>query len=153
MVFSSLIFWFHRFIQTNTQNHSEHQDHNPDRISPSLSLIHIFYDSPLTLASEYKGKYPRLRSASRKETEICSSSTVSPLVPRRYLNVIKIFTEFLKKIGWHFPLNHVYFKYSNCYYYCFKGGFPMANLKYSRQRESIKHFLATTKEHPTADTV
>ena len=29
----------------------------------------------------------------------------------------------------------------------------MANLKYSRQRESIKHFLATTKEHPTADTV
>lgn len=29
----------------------------------------------------------------------------------------------------------------------------MANLKYSRQRESIKRFLATTKEHPTADTV
>ena len=29
----------------------------------------------------------------------------------------------------------------------------MANLKYSRQRESIKQFLATTKEHPTADTV
>ena len=29
----------------------------------------------------------------------------------------------------------------------------MAALKYSRQRESIKHFLAETKEHPTADTV
>lgn len=26
-------------------------------------------------------------------------------------------------------------------------------LKYSRQRESIKDFLMTTKEHPTADTV
>lgn len=29
----------------------------------------------------------------------------------------------------------------------------MAALKYSRQRESIKHYLMTTKEHPTADTV
>lgn len=29
----------------------------------------------------------------------------------------------------------------------------MAHLKYSRQRESIKQFLATTKEHPTADTI
>ena len=29
----------------------------------------------------------------------------------------------------------------------------MATLKYSRQRESIKHYLATTKEHPTADAV
>ncbi len=29
----------------------------------------------------------------------------------------------------------------------------MTALKYSRQRESIKHFLAETKEHPTADTV
>ena len=29
----------------------------------------------------------------------------------------------------------------------------MANLKYSRQREAIKEFLACTKEHPTADTV
>lgn len=29
----------------------------------------------------------------------------------------------------------------------------MTMLKYSRQRESIKHFLAATKEHPTADTV
>mgnify|MGYP005796993583 FL=1 len=29
----------------------------------------------------------------------------------------------------------------------------MATLKYSRQRESIKHYLATTREHPTADTV
>lgn len=29
----------------------------------------------------------------------------------------------------------------------------MAPLKYSRQRESIKHYLMTTKEHPTADTV
>ena len=29
----------------------------------------------------------------------------------------------------------------------------MAALKYSRQRESIKHFLAETKEHPTADAV
>ena len=29
----------------------------------------------------------------------------------------------------------------------------MANLKYSRQREAIKEFLASTKEHPTADTV
>ncbi len=36
---------------------------------------------------------------------------------------------------------------------CKKGGFPLAALKYSRQRESIKHFLAETKEHPTADTV
>ena len=34
-----------------------------------------------------------------------------------------------------------------------KGGFPLAALKYSRQRESIKHYLMTTKEHPTADTV
>ena len=29
----------------------------------------------------------------------------------------------------------------------------MANLKYSRQRESIKEYLANTKEHPTADMV
>ncbi|MGI6019370.1 MAG: Fur family transcriptional regulator [Marvinbryantia sp.] len=29
----------------------------------------------------------------------------------------------------------------------------MANLKYSRQRESIKTFLASRKDHPTADTV
>lgn len=29
----------------------------------------------------------------------------------------------------------------------------MSTLKYSRQRECIKHFLATTKEHPTADNV
>lgn len=29
----------------------------------------------------------------------------------------------------------------------------MAALKYSRQRESIKDFLANTSEHPTADTV
>lgn len=29
----------------------------------------------------------------------------------------------------------------------------MAKLKYSRQRESIKEFLATRKDHPTADTV
>lgn len=29
----------------------------------------------------------------------------------------------------------------------------MAALKYSRQRESIKEFLAHTKSHPTADTV
>ena len=29
----------------------------------------------------------------------------------------------------------------------------MANVKYSRQREAIKEFLASTKEHPTADTV
>lgn len=29
----------------------------------------------------------------------------------------------------------------------------MAALKYSRQRESIKHFLMTTKTHPTADEV
>lgn len=29
----------------------------------------------------------------------------------------------------------------------------MANLKFSRQRESIKEFLAHTTEHPTADTV
>ena len=29
----------------------------------------------------------------------------------------------------------------------------MANLKYSRQRESIKEYLASTTEHPTADTV
>jgi len=29
----------------------------------------------------------------------------------------------------------------------------MSGLKYSRQRESIKEFLATRKDHPTADTV
>lgn len=29
----------------------------------------------------------------------------------------------------------------------------MANLKFSRQRESIKEFLAHSTEHPTADTV
>lgn len=29
----------------------------------------------------------------------------------------------------------------------------MASLKYSRQRESIKHYLSTTTEHPTADMV
>ena len=29
----------------------------------------------------------------------------------------------------------------------------MAALKYSRQRESIKHYLMTTREHPTADAV
>jgi len=29
----------------------------------------------------------------------------------------------------------------------------MATLKYSRQRESIKEFLATRTDHPTADTV
>ncbi len=29
----------------------------------------------------------------------------------------------------------------------------MTALKYSRQRESIKHYLMTTKEHPTADEV
>lgn len=29
----------------------------------------------------------------------------------------------------------------------------MATLKYSRQRESIKAYLAKTREHPTADTV
>ncbi|MDO4522728.1 MAG: transcriptional repressor [Eubacteriales bacterium] len=29
----------------------------------------------------------------------------------------------------------------------------MANLKYSRQRESIKQFLASRKDHPTADTI
>jgi Fur family peroxide stress response transcriptional regulator len=29
----------------------------------------------------------------------------------------------------------------------------MSTLKYSRQRESIKAYLAHTKEHPTADTV
>lgn len=29
----------------------------------------------------------------------------------------------------------------------------MTNLKYSRQRESIKAFLAARKDHPTADTV
>ena len=29
----------------------------------------------------------------------------------------------------------------------------MATLKYSRQRESIKNYLQSTTEHPTADTV
>ena len=29
----------------------------------------------------------------------------------------------------------------------------MATLKFSRQRESIKQYLASTKEHPTADMV
>lgn len=42
--------------------------------------------------------------------------------------------------------------YSNCYHY-WKGGFPLANLKYSRQRESIKQYLSSTCEHPTADMV
>ena len=34
-----------------------------------------------------------------------------------------------------------------------KGGFLLAALKYSRQRESIKNYLMATKEHPTADEV
>ena len=34
-----------------------------------------------------------------------------------------------------------------------KGGFPLGTLKYSKQRESIKHYLMTTDEHPTADMV
>lgn len=34
-----------------------------------------------------------------------------------------------------------------------KGGFVLAALKYSRQRESIKDYLNSTTEHPTADTV
>ncbi len=35
-----------------------------------------------------------------------------------------------------------------------KGGlFMSTNIKYSRQRESIKEYLCHTKEHPTADTV
>ena len=34
-----------------------------------------------------------------------------------------------------------------------KGGFLLATLKFSRQRESIKTYLASTKEHPTADMV
>ncbi len=34
-----------------------------------------------------------------------------------------------------------------------KGGFPLATLKYSRQRESIKHYLSITTKHPTADEV
>lgn len=34
-----------------------------------------------------------------------------------------------------------------------KGGFPLAALKYSRQRESIKDYLTGTKDHPTADAV
>ena len=29
----------------------------------------------------------------------------------------------------------------------------MSTLKYSRQRESIKEYLSSTREHPTADTV
>ena len=34
-----------------------------------------------------------------------------------------------------------------------KGGFPMASLKYSRQRECIRHYIMETKEHPTADSI
>lgn len=34
-----------------------------------------------------------------------------------------------------------------------KGGFPLAALKYSRQRESIKNYLLETTSHPTADMV
>lgn len=34
-----------------------------------------------------------------------------------------------------------------------KKEYDMANLKYSRQREAIKDFLASRKDHPTADTV
>ncbi len=33
------------------------------------------------------------------------------------------------------------------------GGDYMATIKFSRQRESIKDYLAYTKEHPTADTI
>ena len=36
--------------------------------------------------------------------------------------------------------------------YHFNGGF-MSTIKYSRQREAIKEYLSSTKEHPTADTV
>lgn len=34
-----------------------------------------------------------------------------------------------------------------------EGRIVMATLKYSRQRESIKEFLMTRTDHPTADTV
>ena len=34
-----------------------------------------------------------------------------------------------------------------------KGGFDLATLKYSRQRESIKEYLSNSCEHPTADMV
>lgn len=34
-----------------------------------------------------------------------------------------------------------------------KGGDAMAALKYSRQRESIKEFLMTRNDHPTADVI
>lgn len=33
------------------------------------------------------------------------------------------------------------------------GVIDMAAIKYSKQREAIKEYLASTKEHPTADTV
>lgn len=35
----------------------------------------------------------------------------------------------------------------------FEGRIPVTTLKYSRQRESIKEYLRSTCEHPTADTV
>ena len=35
----------------------------------------------------------------------------------------------------------------------FERGILMSTLKYSRQRESIKEYLSSTREHPTADTV
>ncbi len=45
----------------------------------------------------------------------------------------------------------MYNRNSNDYY--FKEGVFMATLKYSRQREMIKDFLMTRKDHPTADIV
>ncbi len=42
---------------------------------------------------------------------------------------------------------------SNDYYYLKRGGDILAALKYSRQRESIKEFLMSRKDHPTADMV
>lgn len=42
--------------------------------------------------------------------------------------------------------------YNNSNYYYIRSE-DMAKLKYSRQREAIKEYLAQTKEHPTADTI
>lgn len=39
------------------------------------------------------------------------------------------------------------------HFFIIRRGILVAALKYSRQREAIKHYLASTKEHPTADTV
>ncbi len=47
----------------------------------------------------------------------------------------------------------MHYNYSNYYRYHYERGIPLATLKYSRQRESIKDYLNRTYDHPTAETV